>query len=116
MTKMRTKAIAAVTAAAFALTSAGAMPAFAAGGPQTAVQANSAAPSTEFSARNRYYRGNNNAAAAAAFAAIVGGIAAYAAAREYRKARERERAYYAPYGYGNGGYGYGPYYGGYRNW
>ena len=30
-----------------------------------------------------------NDAAAAAFAAIIGGIAAYAAAREYRKSRER---------------------------
>jgi hypothetical protein len=90
------------------------MPAVAAGGPQTAAVANGAGSATDFSARHRYYRGNNNAAAAAAFAAIVGGIAAYAAAREYRKARERDRAYYAPYGYG--GYGYGPYYGGYRRW
>jgi hypothetical protein len=116
MIKTRTKAIAGLTAAALVLSTAGTLPASAAGKPQTGMQAANAAQPTEFSARKRYYRGNNNAAAAAAFAAIVGGIAAYAAAREYRKARERERAYYAPYGYGNGYYGNGPYYGGYRRW
>jgi hypothetical protein len=81
-------------------TSAGTLPAYAAGKSQTEMKTTQAAPASEFSARKRYYRGyhNNNAAAAAAFTAIVGGIAAYAAAREYRKARER--GYYGPYGYG----------------
>jgi hypothetical protein len=110
MIKTRTKAIAAVTAAALALSTAGTLPAIAAGKPQTGTQTASAAQATEFSARNRYYRGRNDAAAVAAFTAIVGGIAAYAAAREYRKAQERA---YAPHGYG---YGPDPYYGPHRRW
>ena len=88
MMKTRTKAIAALTGAALALTSAGTLPGYAASRPQASAQ--SAAPATDISARKRYHRGSrNNAAAAAAFGAIVSGIAAYAAAREYRKARER---------------------------
>ena len=92
------RAVAAVTAAAIALTTAGVAPAFA---------ASRKAPRgrrTDFSSGHRYYGGGhgyrrNNAAGAAAFAAIVGGIAAYAAAREYRKSRER--SYYNGYnGYG----------------
>jgi hypothetical protein len=110
MINTRTKAIAAVTAAALALSTAGTMPAFAAGKPQAETQNAGAAQATEFSAGRRYYRGNNAAAGAAVAAAIIGGIAAYAAAREYRKARERA---YAPYGYG---YGPGPDYGPYRRW
>jgi len=113
MIRMRTKAIAGLTAAALVFSTAGSLPAYAAGQSQTGVQTAKSAQATEFSARKRYYRGNNNAAAVAAFAAIVGGIATYAAAREYRKSRERERAYYAPYGYG---YDQGQYYGGYRRW
>ncbi|HWV52309.1 hypothetical protein [Pseudorhodoplanes sp.] len=111
MTKTRTKAIAGLTAATLALSTVGAVPSFAAGTSQNTAQTATTAQATEFSARQRYYRGNGNAAAAAAFAAIVGGIATYAAAREYRKAQER--AYYAPYGYGYQPY---PYYGGYRHW
>ncbi len=111
----RTPAIAAVTAAAIALTTAGTAPAFATGKSQdgdqsarTAATATSGA--TDFSSR-RYHRRNSNAAGIAAFSAIVGGIAAYAAAREYRKAQERRYQYYnAPYGY----YGGGGYYGGPR--
>src|SRR5688572_33129088 len=90
---MRSKAnrtVAAVIAAALALPTAGMAPAFAASkGAKNATV--SAASDTEFSSR-RYYRGHryrNNAAGAAAFAAIIGGIATYAAAREYRKSRER---------------------------
>jgi hypothetical protein len=111
MMKTRLKTMAGLTAAALAVSTAGTLPSYAAGKPQIETKAESAVQATEFSARKRYYRGNNNAAAAAAFAAIIGGVATYAAAREYRKARERERAYYAPYGYGHR-----PYYGGYRHW
>jgi hypothetical protein len=95
------RAVAAVTAAAIALTTAGVAPAFAAS--KKAPEAQSGA--TDFSS-HRYHRRYRGDPGAAAFAAIVGGIATYAAAREYRKSRER--AYY------NGYYGqpYG-YYGGY---
>lgn len=96
------RAVAAVTAAAIALTTAGVAPAFAA--PKKAAEAQTAP--TDISA-HRYRRGYRYDPGAAAFAAIVGGIATYAAAREYRKARER--AYYhgyygAPYGYYGNGY------------
>jgi hypothetical protein len=103
MMTRRSRTIAAVAAAALALTSYSATPVFAASqGPARATTAN-AADSMEFSShRRRYHRGN--AAAAAAFAAIVGGIATYAAAREYRKARERELQY--RYGYYGPPYGY----------
>ena len=90
---MRSKAnrtVAAVTAAALALPTAGVAPAFAAS--KSAKNATvSAASDTEFSSSHRYrgHRYRNNAAGAAAFAAIIGGIATYAAAREYRKSRER---------------------------
>jgi len=97
------RAVAVVTAAAIALTVAGVAPAFAASN-KTAASAN-----TDFSA-SRYHRGygyrHNNAAGAAVLAAIVGGIAAYAAAREYRKAREH-RYDHGYGGYGYSGYGYG---------
>ena len=95
------RAVAAVTAAAIALTTAGVAPAFAASKKAPEVQN---AP-TDVSA-HRYRRGYRYDPGAAAFAAIVGGIATYAAAREYRKARERAyyNGYYGqPYGY----YGYG---------
>jgi hypothetical protein len=104
------RAVGAVTAAAIALTTAGVAPAFAAPNTSTTVKPiETSAVNTDISSR-RYYRGygyRNNAAGAAFAAAIIGGIATYAAAREYRKARER--SYY----YGGGGYGepYG-YYGG----
>ena len=112
---MRSKAnrtAAAVTAAALALPTAGVAPAFAAG---KSVKDVSAASDTEFSSSHRYYghRYRNNAAGAAAFAAIIGGIATYAAAREYRKARERSyyNGYYGqPYGSYGGDY-YRPHYG-----
>jgi hypothetical protein len=97
------RAVAAVTAAAIALTTAGVAPAFAASKKAAEVQT---AP-TDISA-HRYRRGYRYDPGAAAFAAIVGGIATYAAAREYRKSRERAyyNGYYGqPYGYyGNGGY------------
>lgn len=103
----RNPAIAAVTAAALALTAAGTAPAFAAGKPQTETSIAKVSDVTDFSAgkRHDYYRGyrnhHGNAAAIAAFTAIVGGIAAYAAAREYRKAQERRYGYDGePYGYG----------------
>jgi hypothetical protein len=111
------RAVATVTAAAIALTAAGAAPAFAAPDATTSIKPTEiSAVNTDVSSR-RYYRGygyRNNAAGAAFAAAIIGGIATYAAAREYRKARER--AYYN--GYSGGGYGYygrpygydGPYY------
>jgi hypothetical protein len=114
MTLTRSRAIAAVTAAALALTSVPLAPALAA--PVAAKQAKvaDADAGLEFSSRRRYHR-RGDAAAAAAFAAIVGGIATYAAAREYRKAREREYRY--RYGYYGAPYGY---YGGYyvprRHW
>jgi hypothetical protein len=103
------RAVGAVTAAAIALTTAGVAPAFAAPNTSTSVKPiETSAVNTDISSR-RYYRGygyRNNAAGAAFAAAIIGGIATYAAAREYRKARER--SYYGGYG---GGYG-GGYYGG----
>jgi len=111
MRGIRNSAVAAVTAAAIAITSAGVAPAFAAPRAKSAPVAEKA-DSTEFSSRryrSRHYR--NNAAAAAMMTAIIGGIATYAAAREYRKARQRHYGYYgAPYGY----YGGGPYYRYYR--
>ncbi|MET0868564.1 MAG: hypothetical protein ABWY35_10705 [Pseudorhodoplanes sp.] len=104
MISKRIQAIAAVTAAAIALSTAGSAPAFAGTKPQ--VKPVSDISATEFSSRNRNYgynRGyNNNAAAAAMVGAIITGVTAYAAAREYRKARERSY-------YGSGyGYGYAP--------
>jgi hypothetical protein len=110
------RAVAAVTAAAIALTTAGVAPAFAASNaPKSVKPAEVATANTDISSR-RYHRGyRNNAAGAAAFAAIIGGIATYAAAREYRKSRERAyyNGYYGqPYGYyGNGGGYYRPHYG-----
>lgn len=107
------RAIAVVTAAAIALTSFTAAPALAAPRATGDVQAAPATETADFSSR-RYRRHRGNAAAAAAIAAIIGGIATYAAAREYRKARERELRYRY------GGYGYPPdYYGPrryYRYW
>ena len=109
------RAVAAVTAAAIALTTAGVAPAFAASRKAPETQA----AATDISSGHRYYGHGyrrNNAAGAAAFAAIVGGIAAYAAAREYRKSRERAyyngyNGYYGqPHGYYGGGRGY------YDNW
>lgn len=111
MTQHRSRAVAAVTAAALALTSFSVAPAAAAPKATTQLQTANAQESTEFSARKRrYYR--NNAAGAAAFAAIIGGIATYAAAREYRKAREREYQY--RYGYYGGPYYHYPRYRPYR--
>ena len=105
MNTMRNPIIAVVTAAAFALTSVGVAPAFAANKPAPEVQTAQVSDSTEFSSRRRHYRGHRgNAAGAAAFAAIIGGIATYAAAREYRKAHERR--YNHHYGYGHAPYGY----------
>lgn len=107
MISRRMKAIAGVTAAAIALTSASGVPAFAGAKPAPAVEKSS----TELSSRNRNYgyRGyNNNAAAAAMVGAIITGVAAYAAAREYRKARERSYYGYGPYA--PQPYGYDPYY------
>ncbi len=100
MMSRRMKAIAGVTAAALALSSSA--PAFAGSVSQAGVSGGTQA--TEFSSRNRNgnyprYR-NNDAAAAAVVGAIISGVAAYAAAREYRKARERSYQYQ---------YGYGPY-------
>jgi len=89
MLNIRNRAIAAVTAAAIALTTVAITPA------------------------NAGYRRNHaagNAAAASIMLGIIGAVGAYAAAREYRKAQE--------YRYGNGYYGGGPYgyYGGPRRY
>lgn len=99
------RAVAAVTAAMFALTTAGIAPAFAA--PQAKATQAAQTSSVEFSSRNRN-QARNNAAAAAMFGAIIAGVATYAAAREYRKAREYD---YYPYRYG---YAPNRYYGGYK--
>ncbi len=106
-------AIAVATAAALALTSIGTAPALAAGGNVAAATSEKAgARVDEVSSRKRHkYRGHryrNDAAAAAAVSAIIGGIAAYAAAREYRKARERDRYYYRKHKHPR--YYDGPYY------
>jgi hypothetical protein len=116
MTKQRSRAIAVVTAAALALTSFSAMPAQAAPEATSKAQPAQAKTSTDFSShRRRYYR--RNAAGAAMMAAIIGGIATYAAAREYRKAREREYQYrYGYYGAPYGYYGYGPRYRYWHGW
>jgi len=108
------RAVAVVTAAAIALTTAGMAPAFAASN-TASVKPIETAVNTDVSSRG-YYRGygyRNNAAGAAFAAAIIGGIAAYAAAREYRKARERSYYGYGGYGAPNGYYGGNGYY---RNW
>ena len=110
MRRIANHAVAAVTAAAIALTTAGVAPAFAASSKATSTET---VANTDISS-GRYHRGHGyrrNAAGAAAFAAIIGGIATYAAAREYRKSRERSHyGYGAPYGYGGyGGYGNGYY-------
>jgi len=107
MNTIRNRTIAAGTAAAIALTSV-AFTAPASAAPATAqqagpVQATPVSDATDFSARRRGYA-RNNAAAAGVMLGIIGAIGTYAAAREYRKARERELQYY---------YGGGPYYGGY---
>jgi hypothetical protein len=115
------RAVAAVTAAMFALTTAGIAPAFATPKARADVQSAQTA-NVEFSSRNRN-QARNDAAAAAMFGAIIAGVATYAAAREYRKAREYDyypyRYGYAPYGYYGApkykayGKGYGPYRGHY---
>src|SRR5262245_57861687 len=97
------RAVAVVTAAALALTSVGVAPALAAGKSGAANAPQTAQTATDFSSHRRYYGHRRGYGNAAAFAAIVGAIGAYAAAREYRKARERSY-YYG--GYPNG-YGYG---------
>lgn len=107
MRGMKTRVLAAGTAAAIALTVAAPLPSAAAPAtkPVQTVPGVQVSESTEFSARKRVRRHRNSAAAAAMMAAVIGGIATYAAAREYRKARERELHYrygYAPYPY----YGY----------
>jgi hypothetical protein len=94
MLNIRSRAIAAVTAAAIALTT-------------VAVSSADAGP------RYRSHRGD--AAAAGIMLGIIGAVGAYAAAREYRKAQESryryyDRGYYGPQRYGYGGpyryYGY----------
>ena len=100
---MRSKSLAALTAAALAVTGLS-VPSFAASPvskPATASPGDTAAvPTTDFSSRRRHYRYNNNAAAVGAFLAIAGTAAAVAASRQYR-----HRPHY--------GYGPRPYYGGY---
>ncbi len=79
---MRSKSLAAVTAAALAVTGLS-VPSFAASPvskPATALPGDTAAvPTTDFSSRRRHYRYNNNAAAVGAFLAIAGTAAAVAA-------------------------------------
>ena len=87
MFNIRNRAIAAVTAAAIALTTVGV---------------------TSANAGYRYRSHRGDAAAAGIMLGIIGAVGAYAAAREYRKAREaRYRSYDNPHYYGGGGYGYG---------
>lgn len=105
----RKTAIVAFTAAALGLTTAGTVPTtasaampFSLAQKVQAAEPENVAALTEFSSQRRKVRRNyrNDAAAAAAITAIIGGIASYAAAREYRKAQERRYRYYAaPYGY-----------------
>ena len=88
MSNIRNRAIAAVTAAAIALTTVAITPANAGG------------------YRRNYAAGN--AAAASIMLGIIGAVGAYAAAREYRKAQEY-RYYdepYRPYGYYGGPHRY----------
>jgi uncharacterized membrane protein YfcA len=88
MFNIRNRAIAAVTAAAIALTTVGV---------------------TSANAGYRYRSHRGDAAAAAMMMGIIGAVGAYAAAREYRKAREaRYRHYDNPHYYGGAPrYGYG---------
>lgn len=95
MLNIRSRAIAAVTAAAIALTT-------------VAVSSADAGPRYRSHSRG-------NAAAASVMLGIIGAVGAYAAAREYRKAQESryryyDRGYYGPQRYGYGGpyryYGY----------
>lgn len=79
MFNIRNRAIAAVTAAAIALTTVGV---------------------TSANAGHRYRSYHGDAAAAAVMMGIFGAVGAYAAAREYRKAQESR------YRYDDGGYGY----------
>lgn len=95
MFSIRNRAIAAVTAAAIALTTVGV---------------------TSANAGYRYRSHRGDAAAASVMLGIIGAVGAYAAAREYRKAQESRYRYYdrgyygGPYRYGYGGpyryYGY----------
>lgn len=107
------RTIAVVTAAALAITSFGIAPAVAAPAAKAKeVQVTPAGEMTDFSSRSRRYR--NRAAGAAVLGAIIGGIATYAAAREYRKARERELQY--RYGYYGPPRYYAPRHRYYRHW
>lgn len=116
MRRNSSRAVAVVTAAALAVTSFGIAPSFAASGApkdvEKTIQLSQAGETTDFSSRSRRYR--NRAAGAAVLGAIIGGIATYAAAREYRKARERELQYRYGY-YGNPHY-YAPRRHYYRHW
>jgi hypothetical protein len=101
MLNTRNRAVAAVTAAAIALTSVAVAPATAAPAskPQVKSQVETSGATDFSSQRRRYYR--NDRAAAGVMLGIIGAVGAYAAAREYRKAQEhRYRSYY------DGGYGY----------
>ena len=87
MFNIRNRAIAAVTAAAIALTTVGV---------------------TSANAGYRYRSHRGDAVAAAVMLGIIGAVGAYAAAREYRKEREARYRYYdSPRYYGGDRYGYG---------
>ncbi len=96
MSNTRSRAIAAVTAAAIALTSVAVAPATAAPAskPQVKSQVETSGATDFSSQRRRYSRNRGNAAAAGVMLGIIGAVGAYAAAREYRKAQEyRYRSY-----------------------
>jgi hypothetical protein len=104
MLNTRSRAIAAVTAAAIALTSVAVAPATAAPASKPQVETSGA---TDFSSQRRRHYGNDRAAAAVMMG-IIGAVGAYAAAREYRKAQEhRYRSYDDGYYGGPRRYGYG---------
>jgi hypothetical protein len=99
MTLKCSRAVAAVSAAAIALTSASFAPAMAA--PVSKKESVAMAGDVDVSSRRKRYRSyNGNRAALGAVAGIFGTIAAIAAADAYRD------RYYRPYGY----YGHAPYY------
>ena len=84
---MRSKSLAAVTAAAIAFTGFSVpelrgLAGFQARDREPADTAS--VPTTDFSSRRRYYRNNNNAAAVGAMLAIAGTAAAIAASRRHR--------------------------------
>jgi hypothetical protein len=104
MSARTNRAIAALAAAAIALTSVSFTPAMAA---PVSKKPTVAADNTDFSARRKRHRGHANRAALGAFLGIAGTIATLAARdRYYRHYGYGPHYGYAPYPH----YGYAPYY------